>query len=108
MRQCELNSLRRNIETEIAGIRDALKKWAFHNETQAPVTSSELAGTGMSFLAWKKRMDQRLFELSRALSRMEGKNYGTCADCGDDIPIPRLQAVPDTMYCIGCMRSRES
>lgn len=107
MKQNRFNSLKNNIETEIASIREALRKWSSYNGTQEPITASELAGTGMSYLAWKKRMDQRLFELSRALSRMEGESYGTCADCGEDIPIQRLEAVPDTVYCVGCMRHRE-
>lgn len=42
-------------------------------------------------------------QLQRVLSSlesMEDGQYGTCVVCGKPIPFERLQAIPDTMYCI--------
>ncbi|MFC4778443.1 TraR/DksA C4-type zinc finger protein [Paenibacillus sp. GCM10023252] len=48
-------------------------------------------------------LDQEEFHLSRitaALQAMDEGTYGTCLACGDPIPLERLEAVPDTLYCI--------
>ncbi|HEX6835838.1 MAG TPA: TraR/DksA family transcriptional regulator [Polyangia bacterium] len=34
-----------------------------------------------------------------ALRRMRGDDYGVCIDCGREIPIARLRAVPWTLRC---------
>lgn len=39
-----------------------------------------------------------------ALKRLDDGEFGFCADCGDDIPEPRLQLNPTVLKCIGCAR----
>ncbi|MCL6456771.1 MAG: TraR/DksA C4-type zinc finger protein [Gorillibacterium sp.] len=39
-------------------------------------------------------------QVEAALQRMENASYGTCAHCGEPIPYERLQAVPETAFCI--------
>lgn len=107
MRQQQLKSLRQAIQAEINGIREALERWKTHNGGQSPADADEIAASGASYLSWKRRMDHRLVELSLALSRMDGDDYGYCEDCGEEIPYQRLEAVPSTPYCIACMRRRE-
>lgn len=107
MRQQQLEFLRKEVETEITGIREALLRWRTYNAGYDSVTASERAAAKVSYLSWKRRMDQRLFDLTRALSRMESDGYGYCEDCGEEIPYDRLQAVPSAVFCVGCMRRRE-
>lgn len=45
---------------------------------------------------------RELQELNAAVTRIDEGSYGTCADCGDDIPIARLRAYPGAMRCITC------
>ena len=45
---------------------------------------------------------RELGEISIALERLEAGTYGTCAECGDDIPPKRLEIMPMAMYCIDC------
>jgi RNA polymerase-binding protein DksA len=45
---------------------------------------------------------RELQELDAARVRIEEGSYGTCNDCGDDIPIARLRAYPGAMRCITC------
>jgi len=45
---------------------------------------------------------RRLHQLEAALARMEGQDYGLCADCGAAIPLARLQANPGALRCIAC------
>ena len=43
-----------------------------------------------------------------ALKRIEDGVYGQCADCGVDIPAPRLHVKPEAATCIACQGKRES
>ncbi|MFC5651658.1 TraR/DksA C4-type zinc finger protein [Paenibacillus solisilvae] len=48
-------------------------------------------------------LEQEEFHLSRiddALSAMNNGDYGICRTCGADIPYERLEALPDSLYCI--------
>lgn len=50
-----------------------------------------------------------LAEIEAALQRMEAGTYFQCsnADCGKDIPRPRLEAKPFARYCIDCQKKSE-
>lgn len=45
---------------------------------------------------------QRLLKLDWMLENVEDDEFGTCRDCGDDIPLARLLAVPESGLCIEC------
>ena len=47
-------------------------------------------------------------EIEEARTRMQEGEYGTCADCGDEIVFERLQARPTASRCIYCQRQHES
>ncbi len=44
----------------------------------------------------------RLAGLEYALKRINDADFGYCLECGDEIPAPRLMAMPETAYCINC------
>jgi DnaK suppressor protein len=45
--------------------------------------------------------------IDAALSRMEDGEYGVCLDCGQDIDVRRLQALPFTLLCTDDALRRE-
>lgn len=45
---------------------------------------------------------KRLHEFERALAKLDAKTYGVCDGCGLPIPAERLEALPQTVYCIAC------
>jgi DnaK suppressor protein len=49
-----------------------------------------------------------LSQIDVALQRMATGNYGVCDDCGRNIPLARLQALPYATLCIECQRDREA
>jgi DnaK suppressor protein len=54
------------------------------------------------------RRDIEEYQAGRAaLARLDAGDYGVCADCGVDIPAPRLQAQPFAIRCIACQERRE-
>jgi len=44
----------------------------------------------------------QLDQVDKALARIEEGTYGTCEECGVDIPFERLEALPSTPYCVQC------
>jgi DnaK suppressor protein len=56
------------------------------------------------------RNDAELRELgaiSQALQRLEGADFGLCADCGEPIAFDRLKAEPWALRCVACESRRE-
>ncbi|MDF2670720.1 MAG: molecular chaperone DnaK [Paenibacillus sp.] len=45
-------------------------------------------------------LEHQLSNVKDALSRLENGGYGVCQECGSNIPFERLQAVPNTAYCM--------
>ena len=45
--------------------------------------------------------------VDEALSRVEGRRFGLCAVCEDEVDKKRLEAVPWAKYCISCQEKQE-
>lgn len=72
----------------------------------SPSGKKEEAATAYSELE-KESVDignvkERLGEVVRALGKLENGTYGLCDCCGKPIPPARLEALPQTTYCIDC------
>ncbi len=50
---------------------------------------------------------RELAAIDAALARIRAGVYGSCEDCGKQIPTARLQAVPYATLCIKCQRFEE-
>jgi DnaK suppressor protein len=48
-----------------------------------------------------------LAAIDAALARIEAGTYGTCVNCGAQIPPERLKAMPWATLCIDCKRKEE-
>jgi len=44
--------------------------------------------------------EARLRQIDHALGRLDDGTYGTCIVCGQQIPVERLELVPETPYCV--------
>jgi DnaK suppressor protein len=53
-------------------------------------------------LALLRNLEEKLYDLSRALTMMEDGTYGLCDICGKEIGAERLEALPYTAYCVAC------
>jgi RNA polymerase-binding transcription factor DksA len=51
-------------------------------------------------LTQQRMLESRLSRIQDALERMDRGTYGRCVVCGAQIPDERLDAVPDTAYCV--------
>ncbi len=53
-----------------------------------------------------ERVEDRLKAIDFAFDRLEHGRYGICAQCGEEIPLERLKALPFAGYCVDCQRKR--
>ncbi|MBF6567837.1 MAG: TraR/DksA family transcriptional regulator [Candidatus Binataceae bacterium] len=54
-----------------------------------------------------ERAEDRLRTIDFALSRLEQGRYGICANCGEEILLSRLKALPFAVYCVDCQENRD-
>jgi DnaK suppressor protein len=52
--------------------------------------------------------EQVISEIDAALKRIDDGTYGTCTNCGGEIPRERLEANPWAALCIDCKRRAEA
>ena len=57
--------------------------------------------------AFRQQNEEKLENIDAALLRFEEGSYGTCQECGNQIPLPRLEALPFTCYCIACKQKHD-
>ena len=50
---------------------------------------------------------QMLKNLTQALERMQQGTFGECIECGGEIELKRLEAIPWARYCVKCQGARE-
>ena len=48
-----------------------------------------------------------LTNIEVALKKIEDGQYGKCMNCGNDIPLKRLQILPFAQYCMECQKNIE-
>jgi len=79
------------------------------DEDVAPELEEEVQEEGIARLltGLDERGRAELEAIDHALARIEAGEYGRCEDCGELIPIERLEALPTTTTCVQCSEQRE-
>ncbi|HSP81635.1 MAG TPA: TraR/DksA C4-type zinc finger protein, partial [Myxococcaceae bacterium] len=57
-----------------------------------------------------RNMDGVLQRVVKALGKLrnEPESFGECEECGDEIPLGRLEAMPYAELCIACQGQRDA
>ena len=79
------------------GIRDSFDSLDIANEM-----SEKMMGALFSF-NYEKNLDR----IDAALERIEKGEFGKCLVCAGEIPLPRLETLPFTLYCVKCQKEIE-
>ena len=58
--------------------------------------------------AEKERDQMELRQIADARERIDLGTYGTCVDCGADIPFARLEVLPFSDRCVSCQEAYEA
>jgi RNA polymerase-binding protein DksA len=105
---------RRRVEHALATLRDE-HPGSLDEEVEeiAATSDNHLAETATATLGREidytlgENSEQVLSEIDAALRRIEDGTYGTCTNCGREIPRERLEAQPWASLCIDCKRRAE-
>lgn len=64
---------------------------------------------GLAILSRLESRDRHaLDEIFIALGKLGTRSYGICEDCGGELPVARLRAMPTARYCLACQTTREA
>ena len=56
-----------------------------------------------------KQTDAKILQaIEEALQRIEHGTYGICRDCGEQVAVARLNAIPWTRVCITCKEKQKA
>ena len=55
----------------------------------------------------EENAEQLVYEIDRAVARIDAGTYGRCERCGREIPEERLEAVPYATLCVACKQLEE-
>ena len=53
-------------------------------------------------------LDREVEQVQAAMRARQAGTYGTCQECGRDIPPERLEARPEATLCVDCQRRLEA
>ena len=93
-------------EQTLASIRDRLTVPQLDSGGEISLTDQHPADAASETesreldLTRQRMLEVRLDRARQALGRIEDGTYGTCVACGEQIPRERLEAVPETPYCV--------
>jgi DnaK suppressor protein len=105
----DLPTIRRALEDERADLRHESEATA---EEQRPVELDQQTVGRLSRMdalqvqamaqALEARRQGRLRRIEAALQRLDAGDFGFCEECGDEIPVKRLDIDPATERCVDC------
>src|SRR5262245_50199530 len=110
----QLRQMGRRLKGSVESLAgDALRRAggeASGNLSNAPLHLADLGTDSFQqevALSLLENDDQTLDEVDGALRRIAEGTYGRCTECGRQIGRGRLDAVPQTRYCIDCAREMQ-
>ncbi|HEV3202973.1 MAG TPA: TraR/DksA C4-type zinc finger protein [Gemmataceae bacterium] len=109
-----LLNLKQRLDGDVSHLADeALRKnqkEASGNLSSMPIHMADIGTDNFEqefTLSLLQSEEQVLGQIADALERIREGAFGTCEECQNPIPKPRLQAIPYTRYCVDCARKLE-
>jgi DnaK suppressor protein len=94
-----LARIRADLERERDELRSQLEEQGIDFDENF-ADSGQVAAEQGEHRALIDRLTSSLRDVDRALAKLDDGSFGTCEVCGDEIPEPRLEAMPSARYCI--------
>lgn len=113
MEKRKFETLRAGLERQRQEARQFLSRFKQETgslEQDIPQDSADRSVIHLSQESLFEQASQRqriLRRIDAAMRRMEEGSFGVCAECGEDIPLRRLEVLPWTQYCVRCQEMIE-
>lgn len=109
MSETRTAALRQALEEELASVERQLAEHGIAAEGGVQVAVDEgfadsaAATTERSeLLALAEQLRNHRSHVLRALEKLDEGSYGKCENCGSEIPVERLEAIPTATLCVSC------
>lgn len=105
----ELNKYKQILEAKQAELSQVLRNRDAITIEKSPDALDEVQNAAERELAIRNldRESNLLRNVRAALARIEEGSYGICVHCEEEISLKRLNAVPQTPYCIQCQEAAD-
>ena len=109
MTKNEMDKYKTVLETRLAELSYALRNREDIAIEKTPDALDEVQLAGERELAIRNldRESHLLRQVRGALARIADGSYGVCNHCEEEISLKRLNAVPQTAYCIKCQEAAD-
>jgi DnaK suppressor protein len=115
-----LKELKEKLEKEKSQIEEELKKFAKKDkrvegdwDTRYPKWDGEAGSSSLETMADELEeyenllpveyaLELKLKDINLALEKIGKGKYGICENCGKEIEIERLKAIPEARFCLKC------
>ena len=110
MRAEQKQELKKRIEEDIAKLQNEIKaiKAKFYpskEQDRCDKTAHLTQKIDQSlYIKQLEELNKCLERLNSAILRIDTKDYGICKECEEEIPYERLRLVPESIYCIECIK----
>lgn len=89
------------LERRVGHVEDGLRHT--HEPLEADFAEQAVSTENDDVLqALDSAMRKEQSEILAVLQRMEMGSYGFCSTCGEQVPVPRLRALPFARECVAC------
>ncbi len=101
-------TLRQKIEEEITKTKSKIKEYKEFTQPIAPenaigrVSRMDAINNKSIMEAAQRKAEEKLNQLEVMQSKIDEKNFGDCARCGQAIPVGRLLLMPQSRFCVNC------
>lgn len=75
-------------------------------ESSEPGTDSYIADTHTKNIVLEKQLKDAKTSIKTALLKIKKGTYGKCENCGKQIEVGRLLAMPTAQYCVSCSQKK--
>ncbi len=105
----EINKFKQVLEARQAELAQVLRNRDGITIEKSPDALDEVQNAAERELAIRNldRESKLMSNVRAALARIEDGTYGVCLNCEEEISIKRLNAVPQTPYCISCQENMD-
>jgi RNA polymerase-binding transcription factor DksA len=97
----ELKRRRETLERRLQLIGDDMRRFQGPLDADSQEQAVELENAPVLEALDASGHDE-LKEVHAALERLDGDGFGVCSECGEDIPLGRLEVVPTARTCASC------
>ncbi len=104
----ELSQLRSVLESALAELNESLSAKSEATDTVdldqpiGRISRIDALQQQKMALEQRRRAELRRAQVKQALAWMEEDEYGYCRQCEEPIGFPRLQARPESAFCVAC------